>query len=171
MTRTFRLTLWTALIVALIGLGAKLFDLTILAPAWSASPPESLRLMPYGPNYPLDPGDFFIPVSILIVLSYFGALIAGWSTGKANRSLLLLAVAFVIIGAVATPTLFWPMIRELYGSGVGTIQRTPEQLSSLITQWFVLDTVRTLLVAGGVVCHLIIFNRFLRGNSQGTSDL
>jgi len=29
-------------------LGSKLFDLRVLAGAWSASPPESLSLMPYG---------------------------------------------------------------------------------------------------------------------------
>lgn len=159
MSRSLKVLLWVAVIVATIGLGGKLFDMFIIAPAWAAAPPESLKLMPYGPKYPLDPGDFFIPVSILIIISYIGAMITGRKGPAAVKALLVVPVILVIIGAVATPTLFWPMIRELYGSGQGTIVHSQAELAALVQRWFVLDTLRTLLVVGGLVCHIILLNR------------
>jgi hypothetical protein len=159
MPRSLKLFLWVAVIVATIGLGGKLFDLIILAPAWAAGPPESLKLMPYGPKYPLDPGDFFIPVSIIIIVSYSSALIAGWKALPSARMLLVVPVLLVLIGAIATPTLFWPMIRELYGAGIGTVSYNDDSLRALVRRWFVLDTLRTLLLIAGLICHVIVLNR------------
>lgn len=156
-----KLFLWVAVVAATIGLGGKFFDMFIIAPAWAAAPPDSLKLMPYGPNYPLDPGDFFIPVSILIIISYLGAMIAGRKGSAMVKVLLVLPFILVLIGAVATPTLFWPMIRELYGSGQGTIVHTQAELTALVRRWFVLDVLRTLLLVGGLVCHIILLNRGL----------
>ena len=68
-----------------IGLGAKFFDLLVLASAWGASPPSSLQLFPYGKHWPIDPGDFFQPLSGLILVSSAGALISGWRTNYAYR--------------------------------------------------------------------------------------
>ena len=59
--RLTRLFLWLSIFGWGVGLGAKLFDLIVLAGAWSAAPPASLSLLPYGPRYPLNPGDFFQP--------------------------------------------------------------------------------------------------------------
>ena len=53
--------LWFSVLCWGIGLGAKLFDLIVVAAAWGAAPPASLALMPYGPRYPINPGDFFQP--------------------------------------------------------------------------------------------------------------
>jgi hypothetical protein len=53
--------------------GAKLFDLLVVAGAWSASPPESLKLMPYGPHAMLFLGP--IIVSILLAAVAAGDLI------------------------------------------------------------------------------------------------
>lgn len=158
MSRSLRIFLWVAVIVAAIGLGGKLFDLFIIAPAWAANPPESLKLMPYGPNYPLDPGDFFIPVSILIIVSYLGALLLGWRAPAGIKVLLIVPVLLVAIGTVATPTVFWPMIRELYGAGAGRAEIDATTLAALVQRWFLLDTLRTLLLAGGLACHIRLLN-------------
>ncbi|MEK7854798.1 MAG: hypothetical protein AAB288_01825, partial [Acidobacteriota bacterium] len=126
--KAFRFFLWLAFITACVGTGAKIFDLGVLATAWGASPPESLRLMPYGPQYPLDPGDIFIPISLLLLISYFGALIAGRMYGFERKRLLVIPVIMVLILAIVTPTVFWPMIRQLYGAGSGTIERSHTDL-------------------------------------------
>ena len=65
--RWARVFLWFSVFGWGIGLGAKLFDLIVVASAWGAAPPASLSLMPYGPHYPLNPGDFFQPLSALMV--------------------------------------------------------------------------------------------------------
>src|SRR5437660_12850254 len=56
--RLLRLFLWISVLGWGIGLGAKLFDLLVLAGAWSASPPASLAFLPYGPHFPIHPGNF-----------------------------------------------------------------------------------------------------------------
>lgn len=58
LTRAF---LWFSVIGGSIGLGGKLFDLLIVAGAWSANPPASFNLHPYGPRFPLNPGDSSSP--------------------------------------------------------------------------------------------------------------
>ena len=66
MTTRFRLMrafLWIAVLAWGIGAGAKLYDLIVVAGAWSAAPPESLSLMPYGARFPVGPGQFFAPTS------------------------------------------------------------------------------------------------------------
>ena len=77
LTRAF---LWLAVLVGGPLLGAKLFDLLVLAGAWSAHPPASLAMMPYGTAWPVDTGVFFIPFSALMLVAGFGALVAGWRT-------------------------------------------------------------------------------------------
>jgi hypothetical protein len=78
--RLMRKFLWIAVLGWGIGLGAKLFDLLVLAGAWSAAPPASLALLPYGSRFPMNPGDFFQPLSVAMVVGIVGALISGWKT-------------------------------------------------------------------------------------------
>src|SRR4029453_18007654 len=54
--RVMRFFLWASVLGWGIGLGAKLFDLIVVAGAWSASLPASFALLPYGPRFPINPG-------------------------------------------------------------------------------------------------------------------
>ncbi len=76
--RWTRLFLWMAVLGWGIGLGAKLFDLRVLASAWGRSAPGSLALYPYGKNWPVNPGTFFQPFSAPMVIGIVEALISGW---------------------------------------------------------------------------------------------
>jgi hypothetical protein len=78
--RLTRMFLWISVLAWGFLTGAKLFDLRVLVGAWSASPPQSLSLLPYGSRYPVDTGQFFIPISVAVLLASFGALISGWKT-------------------------------------------------------------------------------------------
>ena len=146
LTRGF---LWFSVFGWGIGLGAKLFDLIVVARAWGAAPAASLALMPYGPHYPMNPGDFFQPLSALMVVGILGALISGWKTPLEYRIWLWLSViAFVIIW-IFTPTVFWPMIRELYGAGSGKIVRSDAELKLLVRRWMIWDWLRVAAIATG----------------------
>src|SRR5438552_1263592 len=68
-----RFFLWISVIGWGIGLGAKLFDNFVLWSAYSLDPPASLAYLPYGPHFPHDPGEFFQPLSALIVPGVIGA--------------------------------------------------------------------------------------------------
>lgn len=150
-TRRF---LWFVILGWGIGLGAKLFDLIVVAGAWGAAPPASLALMPYGPRYPVNPGDFFQPLSAVMVIGIVGALISGWTTPREYRLWLWVPViTFAIIWAL-TPTIFWPMIRELYGAGTGRIVRSEAELVLLVRRWMIWDWLRSALIAAGLVASV-----------------
>jgi hypothetical protein len=146
LTRGF---LWFSVLGWGIGLGAKLFDLIVVAGAWGAAPPSSLALMPYGPRYPMNPGDFFQPLSALMVVGILGALISGWKTRPEYRIWLWVPVIAFLIIWILTPTVFWPMIRELYGAGSGKIVRSDAELIVLVRRWMIWDWLRVALIATG----------------------
>lgn len=146
--------LWLAVVGWGTGFGAKLFDLIIIAGAWGASPPASLVLMPYGPRYPLNPGDFFLPLMALMVPGTFGALFSGWKTPWRYRIWLIVPLVAFVLTAVFTPAVFWPMIRELYGAGIGRIDRSEAELVLLVRRWFVWDWLRTIVSGIGFLSYI-----------------
>ena len=166
LTRAF---LWAAVLTWAIALGAKLFDLLVLAGAWGAAPSASLALYPYGPRYPLDPGDFFQPLSALMLLAIAGALVSGWRFGAAYRRWLWLAAGAFFLIWIATPTVFWPMINELWDASRGRIARTDAQLTALVRRWIVFDWLRILAILVGFVSSVRALGMPLPGPATKTS--
>ena len=119
LTRGF---LWVSILGWGIGLGAKLFDLLVVARAWGAAPPASLALMPYGSRYPMDPGDFFQPLSALMVVGILGALISGWKTRARPGS-----------GQAGRPpsTDYLSIIRTMSGSGAAPVRRWQDRVPEI----------------------------------------
>ena len=152
--RTLRFFLWLSVIGWGIGLGAKIFDLVVVAGSWAAEPPNSFASLPYGKRYPVDPGDFFIPLSAIMTLGLIGALISGWRAPiQLRRMLWLGAIAFLIIWAM-TPTVFWPMIHQLYGIATGTIAATDAEAVQLARRWVIWDSFRVGLIAAGFIAFV-----------------
>jgi hypothetical protein len=151
LTRGF---LWLSVVGWGIGLGGKLFDLIIVAGAWSAAPPASFSLLPYGPRFPLNPGDFFQPLSALMVVWVLGALISGWKTRFEYRVWLWLPVIGFLVIWILTPTVFWPMIRELYGTATGRIMRNDAEAILLARPWIIWDWARVVMIAVGFVSSI-----------------
>lgn len=137
-----------------IAQGGKLFELQVVIAAWAANPPDSLALLPYGPKYPNDPGDFYQPLSAFLVLGLLGGFVLGWrGPWTFKRWLWLMLAALVIIWA-ATPTLFWPMIRELYWASTGKQPLSAAAAQAVVDKWLLYDWVRTAVSAFGFVCAL-----------------
>ena len=151
LTRAF---LWFSVIGWGIGLGGKIFDLLIVAGAWSAKPPSSFNLLPYGHRFPLNPGDFFQPLSLVMVFGIVGALVSGWMTPFRYRVWLLLPVISFIVLWAFTPTVFWPMINELYGAATGKIVRTDAELILLARRWIIWDWCRVVGIAVGFLSSI-----------------
>ena len=147
--RLLHFFLWVSVTGWAIGLGAKLFDLLVLASAWGASPPESLSLMPYGKQYPFNPGDFFQPLSALLLVGVVGTLVTGWRAPRDYRVWLLVPALMLVAIWVLTPTIFWPMINDLWGVAKGRVSLSNAQVTALTHQWFAWDGLRTLLIAIG----------------------
>ncbi|WP_250890208.1 anthrone oxygenase family protein [Sphingobium nicotianae] len=134
-------------------LGAKLFDLLVLAGAWSANPPQSLAMMPYGKAWPVDTGMFFIPFSAGLLIAGFGALVAGWKTPWRYRWLLCIPSIGILTLLILTVVAFWPMNAALYYHGVGSPRDsiTDAQSVAMARLWVQLDWVR---VAGATAAFI-----------------
>jgi len=154
--------LWISVSAWGVGLGAKLFELVVLIPAWAANPPESFSLLPYGPRWPFNPGDFFQPLSALLVIGTLGALFSGWKTSGTYKAWLWASLVSLLVIWAATPTLFWSMIRDLYGASTGTRPITEAAAQSLAAQWIVYDWIRAGFIAVGFVCAVRAINTIHR---------
>lgn len=153
LTRAF---LWLAVLLGGPLLGAKLFDLLVLAGAWGAHPPASLAMMPYGSAWPVDTGVFFIPFSAGMLVAGFGALIAGWRTPWRYRWLLCVPSVGILLLLILTVVAFWPMNAALYYHGIGSPKDriTDAQAVAMTGQWLALDWVRVAGAAAAFVAPL-----------------
>ena len=148
-----RFFLWISVIAWGILLGGKLFDLIVLVGAWSASPPDSLNLLPYGLRYPVDTGDYFIPSSAILLLATMGALISGWKTPAQYRILLMLSATMIFTTLVFTVVAFWPRNAALWAIA----QNAPNSIKEvdailvLVRQWVVFDWFRIIMGIIGYV--------------------
>ena len=77
-------------------------------------------------------------------------------------------IMFLIIWAI-TPTVFWPMIRELYGSAKGRISHTDGELVQLAHRWIVWDWFRVSLIAVGFIASVRALSLPATGNRSNQS--
>lgn len=143
-----RALIWVSVLAWGTLVGAKLFDLVVLAGAWSASPPDSLALLPYGIHWPVDTGEFFIPSSATLLLATSGAVLAGWHTPMRYWIFLLVSLATILATLLLTVTLFWPRNAALWAVSQHTLTLTPEEVRFMVREWIILDWLR--VAAGGI---------------------
>lgn len=151
--RIVRGALWIAAITWGVLLGAKLFDLVVLAGAWSAAPPASLRLLPYGTAYPVNTGNFFIPPSALLLVARWTAVIAGWRTPMRYRGWLLVSALMILVVLVFTVVAFWPMNAALWAVATdapGSLQGQAE-IEGLVRAWVRNDWLRVIAATLGLI--------------------
>jgi len=145
--------LWISVLAWGILLGGKLFDLRVLVGAWSASPPESLNLLPYGPRFPVDTGDYFFPSSVALLVCSFGGLIAGWNTPWRFRVLLAVPAVMLLATLMFTVLWFWPANAALraVARGAPDAIRDPVEVIRLVRQWVNYDWLRVAVGTMGFV--------------------
>ena len=115
---------------------------------------RAFTLRPYGPHFPMNPGDFFQPLSGAMVLGILAALISGWKAPLRLRLWLWLPVIMFLIIWAVTPTVFWPMIHELYGAATGKLVRSDAELIALARRWIICDWFRVGLIAVGFLASV-----------------
>lgn len=136
--------------------GGKLFDLRVLVGAWSASPPESLSLLPYGPRFPVDTGEYFFPSSVALLVCSFGGLISGWNTPLRFRLLLAVPPLMLLVTLAFTVLWFWPANRALWAvaSGAPNALQDQAQVVSLVRNWVTYDGLRVAVGFVGFLCSI-----------------
>ena len=148
LTRAF---LWCSVILLGIALGAKVFDLLVLTRAWGADVPPSLVFYPYGKSWPIDSGNFFQPLSALILVAIVGALWSGRKTERSYRGWLWLSAGAFALIWLATPTLFWPIVNAIYQVAHHRVTLSDADAAALVRRWFLYDSMRIVVIAGGFI--------------------
>ncbi len=151
--RLTRILLWASVLGYGILLGSKLFDLRVLAGAWSASPPESLSLMPYGTRYPVDTGQYFLPISAPLLVFSLATLIAGWRTPFSYRVWLALSFFMMLAIFAFTALWFWPHNHALWlvATGAPDAVRDRTEITRMAQQWVSYDWLRVAMMVVGFV--------------------
>lgn len=165
--------LWISVVAWGILLGGKLFDHVVLVGAWSASPPESLSLLPYGQRFSVDTGDYFFPSSVALLVCSFGVFITGWKTPLVDRLWLFLPAAMLLVTLIFTVYWFWPANRALWHVATGATDAIKNQaeIISLTRQWVTYDWFKILAGSVGLVsCIRAISVPFPRSSHRLTSD-
>lgn len=116
-----------------------------------ADAPASLIFHPYGKNWPIDRGEFFQPLSALLLVGIVGALWSGWKTERNYRRWLWMSVGAFVLIWLATPTLFWPLINTIYQVAHHRAAFSDTQTAALIKRWFLLDSIRVAVIATGFI--------------------
>lgn len=149
-----RFFVWVLVLTGGPILGAKLFDLLVLVGAWSRSPPASLHLLPYGPEFPVDTGEFFIPLSGAYLFASLAALASAWTTPLRYRALLVVAAIGILANLVLTVTVFWPLNSALwaYASHSPKATQSVDEIVQMVRTWVRLDWVRVAVGALGFLC-------------------
>lgn len=152
--RFTRGVLWISVIAWGVLLGGKLFDHVVLAGAWSADPPASLRLLPYGPHYPVDTGDYFFPSSVALLVCSLAVFVAGWRTPLSYRLRLFLPPLMLFVILVFTVLWFWPANAALWrvAQAAPDALRDENAIRALVHQWLLFDRLR---IASGAIAFLL----------------
>jgi Domain of unknown function (DUF1772) len=155
-TQLTRAFLWISVLAWGILVGGKLFDLRVLVGAWSASPPDSLSLLPYGPRFPVDTGAYFFPSSVALLVCSFGGLIAGWNTPWSFRALLAIPALMLLVTLVFTVLWFWPANAALWAvaSNAPNALQDPGEVAALVRRWVMYDWLRVAVGMTGFICSV-----------------
>ena len=143
------LFLWMSVLGWGIALGAKVFDLVVVAGAWSAAPPKSLAFLPYGPRFCVNPGHFFLPVSLLVVTGAIGSLIAGSATPSDYRTWLWWSAAPLAGLWLITIPVMWPLNAALQAAAREGAAADRAHVIRAARWWVVCDWIRVVMVAAG----------------------
>lgn len=148
--RSTRFLLWIVVLAGGILLGGKLFDNQVLAGAWSQSPPESLDLLPYGPRWPVDTGEYFFPSSVAWLVCSLALIVTGWKTPWNYRILLILPGLMILGVLIFTISWFWPRNAELWAiaKGAANAVQDKQTIIRMVNEWVTYDWIR--LVMGGI---------------------
>ncbi len=157
------LFLWISVVGWGIALGALLFDLIVIAGAWSESPPRSLVFLPCGPRFRVDAGQFFVPVSFLVVVGAVGALVAGRATPPDYRIWLWCSASPIAGLWLVTIPVMWPLGAALRGAGrEGSGARATDMVRAA-RWWVICDWMRVVMVAAGFAAAIRAISLPIRG--------
>ena len=148
-TRTLiaSILLWYNVVSTSVWFGGTIYQMLVIVPLWSASPPESVRTFFRGTRYVRTIRHFFGPTArALRVVPLIVGLIAGWHL-TAHRVWLLVPVVCVAISVIMTLAYIYPINAVLVDQAGGNLSDT--EIQGLARRWIIADRVRLGIMSVG----------------------
>ncbi len=156
-------SLWLSVILLALWVGGTLYQMLVIVPLWTASPPGSLRAF-LAADYPHTVLNFFGPPFIVArTLCLVVALVAGWRSAAHRPALLVALVSWLIVIAL-TLFLVYPMNDDLFGTGLARLN--DGEARDLLQHWIVADRVRFAVGCLGFMALLFAFRLPLPGRQD-----
>ena len=154
--RLVRILYWYNVVSMAIWVGGTVYQMLVIVPLWSASPPESLTAFFHGTQFMAMIPRFFGPRTMMArVAPIVLLLVLDWPS-RTRRAWLIGAVASVAIGLAMTLLWIYPINDVLFwraGEGVPA-----DEVRALVTRWVLLDRTRFALMALGYLALLRAFS-------------
>lgn len=150
--------LWLAVITLTTWVGGTLYQMLVIVPLWSSSPPDSVREFFQGTDYNRTIYHFFgPPFMVARNLPLVLALLAGWHRPRHRYALLLSVACFVVFGVVFTLAYVYPINEVLFAQAGGS--HSAEEIRALADQWIVADRLRFAVGCVGFLAVLWAFRQ------------
>jgi hypothetical protein len=153
--------LWLSVLAMSTWVGGTLYQMLVIVPMWSASPPESVIAFFQGTDYNRTIFHFFgPPFMVARNLPVLAALVAGWHLPRHRRALLIAVAAFTVFGVIFTFLYVYPINAVLFEeAGAG---RSASEIRELASAWILRDRIRFAVGLIGFAAVLHAFRLPLR---------
>jgi hypothetical protein len=153
--RALSVLLWYAIFAWGIWLGGTLYQMAVVVPMWSASPPESLRAFLQATDYNRTVYHFFGPPFIAArIVPMLVALGCGWHLPR-HRSRLIVAALCTAAIVIFTLGYIYPINTLLFEQLGG--DRPTGEIAAMVRTWIWADRIRLVV---GIVAFVAILMAF-----------
>lgn len=150
-----KILLWYNVLSLGVWAGGTVYQMLVIVPIWSASPPESVRAFFQGTTIMTTIYNFFGPVTqALRALPLFALVAVAWPYTNVRPWVGACAIA-MIIGLVMTRAYIYPMNDVLFAKAGAGLE--PDAVRALARTWIFADRVRFAIMSGGYICLLHAF--------------
>jgi hypothetical protein len=148
--------LWYNVLSLGVWVGGTLYQMAVIVPIWSASPPESVRAFFQGTRFMTTIPNFFGPATqVARALPLFILVAFAWNY-ESVRPWIVACAATMAIGLIMTRAYIYPMNDVLFWKAGGDL--SPDALRVLVRSWIFADRVRFAIMSGGYLCLLRAFS-------------
>ena len=153
--RALNVLLWYAIFAWGIWLGGTLYQMLVVVPMWSASPPGSLRAFLQGTEYNRTVYHFFGPPFIAArIIPMIIAMPLAWHL-PGHRRILGVAAACVVAIVIFTLAYIYPINAVLFDQAGG--DRSAPAITAMVRTWIWADRAR---LGVGIVAFVAILRAF-----------
>jgi hypothetical protein len=151
-TRVTQFLLWFSVLALAIWWGGTVYQMVVIVPLWSASPPESVRDFFQGTRYNETIWNFFgPPFMVMRGLPVLLLAIVGWHQAT-HRKYFAIALATMLFGLILTWTYIYPINSVLFLQAGGNY--SADEIRAMANDWILADRCRFAVMSVGFLALL-----------------